>query len=160
MDEVIPVIHNVFSVEVVKQFAKICYGLGFKTVVVSKPSGAAAQAGVPEAQKLALKKGKALVVLSELEDVVEVIRPSLLIFVTPKKYAKESFDAERVISEAQKGVVAIVFGGSEPGVSAKELELGVPMHIGVEDDLGPLGFAAIVLHAITKSIGERQATVK
>jgi len=160
MDEVIPVIHNVFSVEVVKQFAKICYGLGFKTVVVSKPSGAAAQAGVPETQKLALKKGRALVVLSELEDVVEVIRPSLLIFVTPKKYAKESFDAERVISEAQKGIVAIVFGGSELGISAKELGLGVPMHIGVEDDLGPLGFAAIVLHAIAKSIGERQAAVK
>lgn len=153
MNEVIPVIHNVFSVEIVKQFAKICYGLGFKTVVVSKPSGAAAQAGVPEAQKLALKKGKALVVLSELEDVLEIFKPSLLIFVTPKKYAKEPFDTERVLSEAQKGAVAVVFGGSEPGVSARELELGVPMHVDVEDDLGPLGFAAIVLHAIARSLG-------
>jgi SpoU rRNA methylase family enzyme len=156
MDEVIPVIHNVFSVEIVKQFAKICYGLGFKTVVVSKPSGAAAQVGVPEAQKLALKKSRVLVVLSELEDVVEIFKPVLLIFVTPKKYAKEAFNVERVISEAQKGVVAMVFGGSEPGVSAKELELGVSMHINVEDDLGPLGFAAIVLHAIAKLLGGRQ----
>jgi SpoU rRNA methylase family enzyme len=124
--------------------------LGFKTVVVSKPSGAAAQAGVPEAQKLALKRGKALVVLSELEDVMEIFKPTLLIFITPKKYAKEEFDAERILSETQKGAVAIVFGGSEPGVSAKELELGVSMHINVEDDLGPLGFAAIVLHAIAR----------
>jgi len=160
MSEVIPVIHNVFSVEIVKQFAKICYGLGFKTIVVSKPSGAAAQAGVPEAQKLALKKGRAFVVLSELEDVVEIFRPSLLIFVTPKKYAKDLFDAERVVSEAQRGAVVIVFGGAEPGVSAKELGLGVPMHINVEDDLGPLGFAAIVLHAISKLLVERQVAVK
>ncbi len=160
MSEVIPVIHNVFSVEIVKQFAKICYGLGFKMVVVSKPSGAAAQAGVPEAQKLALKKGKALVVLSELGDVVEIFRPSLFIFITPKKYAKELFDAERVASEAQRGTVAIVFGGSEPGVSAKEMELGVPMHINVEDDLGPLGFAAIVLHSVAKSLEEKLIMVK
>jgi SpoU rRNA methylase family enzyme len=160
MSEVIPVIHNVFSVEIVKQFAKLCYGLGFKTVVVSKPSGAAAQAGVPEAQKLALKKGRALVVLSELEDVIDIFRPSLLIFVTSKKYAKDLFDVERVVSEIHRGAVAIVFGGSEPGVSAKEMELGVPMHINIENDLGPLGFAAIVLHAISKSLRERQSMVK
>lgn len=148
MNEVIPVLHNVFSVEIVKQFAKICYGLGFKTVVVSKPSGAAAQAGIPEAQKLALKKGKVLVVLGGIEDVIELFKPLLTIFITPKKYAKDQFDAERIVSELENGPVAIIFGGSEPGVSAKEMELGVPMHINVEDDLGPLGFASITLHAI------------
>ena len=160
MSEVIPALHNVFSVEIVKQFAKICYGLGFKTVVVSKPSGAAAQAGVPEAQKLALKKGRVLVVLSELEDVIEIFKPSLLLFVTSKKYAKERFDVERVISETQKGPIVVVFGGSEPGISAKDMELGVSMHIDVDDDLGPLGFAAIVLHIISKSLKERECSIE
>ncbi|MEM2214488.1 MAG: RecB-family nuclease [Candidatus Nezhaarchaeales archaeon] len=149
MNEVIPVLHNVFSVEIVKQFAKICYGLGFKTLVISKPSGAAAQAGLPEAQKLALKKGRALVVLSGIEDVIEVFKPLLVIFITPKKYAKTRFDAEHIISELEKGPITIIFGGSEPGISAKEMELGVPMHIDVEDDLGPLGFASITLNIIS-----------
>ncbi|MDH5815871.1 MAG: RecB-family nuclease [Candidatus Nezhaarchaeota archaeon] len=156
MNEVIPVLHNVFSVEVVKQFAKICYGLGFKTVVISKPSGAAAQAGVPEAQKLALKKGKVLVVLSGIEDVIEVFKPLSVIFITPKKYAKSRFEVEQVISDLEKGHITIIFGGSEPGISAKEMELGVPMHIDVEDDLGPLGFASITLHIISSASKSRR----
>lgn len=149
MNEVIPVLHNVFSVEVVRQFAKICYGLGFKTAVISRPTGAAAQAGVPEAQKLALKKGRILVVLSGVEDVVELFKPLSLIFITPKKYAKDQFDVECIVSELEKGSIAIVFGGSEPGISAKEMELGKPMHINVEDDLGPLGFASITLYIVS-----------
>ncbi|RLF04152.1 MAG: recombinase RecB [Thermoprotei archaeon] len=152
MSEVIPVLHNVFSVEIVRQFAKVSYGLGFKTIVISKPSGAAAQAGVPEAQKLALKKGKVLIVLSGIEDVIELFKPSLTLLITPKKYAKEEFDVERVINEVKKGSVIVVFGGSEPGLSAREIEMGVPIHIGVEDDLGPLGFASIVLHSISNAL--------
>ena len=153
MNEVIPVLHNVFSVEIVRQFAKISYGLGFKTVVISKPSGAAAQAGVPEAQKIALKKGKVLIVLNGIEDVIELFKPSLTIMITPKKYAKGEFAVDQVISEIKKGgIVALIFGGSEPGLSAKELEMGLPLHINVDDDLGPLGFAAITLHAISKHI--------
>ncbi|MHC1628458.1 MAG: RecB-family nuclease [Candidatus Nezhaarchaeales archaeon] len=152
MSEVIPVLHNVFSVEIVRQFAKVSYGLGFKTIVISKPSGAAAQAGVPEAQKLALKKGKVLVVLSGIEDVIELFKPSLTLLITPKKYAKEEFDVERVINEVKKGGVVVVFGGSEPGLSAREIEMGIPMHIGIEDDLGPLGFASIVLHSISNAL--------
>ncbi|MEM4576857.1 MAG: RecB-family nuclease [Candidatus Nezhaarchaeales archaeon] len=151
MDEVIPVLHNVFSAEVVKQFAKLCYGLGFKTIVISKPSGAAAQAGLPEAQKLALKKGRALIVLSGLEDLIELFKPSQIVFITPKKYAKEPLDVERITSETRRGPVAVIFGGSEPGISIKEMELGIPMHINVEDDLGPLGFASITLFMISNT---------
>jgi len=152
VSEVIPVLHNVFSVEIVRQFAKISYGLGFRVVVISKPSGAAAQAGVPEAQKLALKKGKVLVVLSGIEDVIELFKPSLTLLVTPKRYAREGFNIERVIDEVKKGNVIVIFGGSEPGLSAKEIEMGVPVHIDIEDDLGPLGFASIVLHEISDAL--------
>ncbi|MCS7140017.1 MAG: RecB-family nuclease [Candidatus Nezhaarchaeota archaeon] len=141
-----------FSVEVVRQFAKLCYGLGFKTFVVSKPSGAAAQAGVPEAQKIALKKNKVFVVLSGIEDVIELFKPSLIVLITPKKHAKEEFNAKRIVDEAKSGCVVIVFGGSEPGLSAREMEMGIPMHVGIEDDIGPLGFASIVLHTISYTI--------
>lgn len=152
LSEVIPVLHNVHSVEIVKQFAKVCYGLGFRIVVISKPSGAAAQAGVPEAQRLALKKGKVLIVLSGVEDVVDVFKPSMIAMIVPKKYGKEEFSIKRVMSEVERAPVVIVFGGSEPGLSARELEMGVPMHINIEDDLGPLGFASIVLHSISSVI--------
>ena len=153
MGGVIPVLHNVYSVEVVRQFAKVVYGLGFKIAVISKPSGAAAQAGVPEAQRIALKRGRTLVVLSGIEDVIELFAPSLILMVMPKRYAKEPFDVKKVVKEVESGrSVAIVFGGSEPGLTAKEMSLGLPVHLDVDDDLGALGFSAIALYKISSSL--------
>ncbi|MDI9619831.1 MAG: RecB-family nuclease [Candidatus Nezhaarchaeota archaeon] len=157
MKEVIPVIHNVFSVEVVKQFAKLSYGLGFNTIVISKPTGAAAQAGVPEAQRLALKRGRALVVLGGIEDLMDLLKPSTLLMVTARKYAREEFDAKKLLNELEKGSAAIVFGGSEPGLSAREIEAGLPVHIGIDEDLGPLGFAAVVLYKVFEEFGRGRA---
>jgi len=143
---IIPLLHNVYSQQRVVEVAKAAYGLGYGVFVVTKASGSAAQAGVPEAQKLALKLDKAFIYLPDLPDAVEVLKPDSVLLVLTRKYAPTP------ISEAVKnctGKVVVVFGGAEPGLSKKELELGQAVHPdGVVEDVGSTGLAAISLYIL------------
>ncbi|MEM1509065.1 MAG: RecB-family nuclease [Thermofilaceae archaeon] len=146
--EVIPVLHNAYSPQRLIESARTVYGLNFKLFIATKASGSAAQVGVPEAQKLAMKMGKSFAFLPDLPDAIEILKPDKIILVVPKKYASVSLI--EVLKEAT-GRVMIVFGGSEPGLSKKELELGIPTYIeGVEEDLGPVSLLAIMLYEIKK----------
>ena len=49
------VLHNVHSASKTIETAQVVYGLGFSNFVVSKAEGSAAQAGVPDANRLAMK---------------------------------------------------------------------------------------------------------
>lgn len=146
--EIIPVLHNAYSTQRLIESARTVYGLNFKLFIVTKASGSAAQVGVPEVQKLAMKMGKSFAFLPDLPDAIEILKPDKIILIVPKRYASTSL--VEVLKEAT-GRVMIVFGGSEPGLSKKELELGIPAYIeGVEEDLGPVGFLAIILYEIKR----------
>jgi len=153
--EVVPLLHNVYSQQRVVEVAKVVYGLGFKVFVVTKAVGSAAQAGVPEAQKLALKLDKAFIYLPDLPDAIEILKPDRVLLVLPRKYAPTP------ISEAVKeasGKIVVVFGGAEPGLTRKELELGLAVHPdGVEEDVGTTGLAAISLYLLRTLAGVRRA---
>ena len=153
--EVIPLLHNVYSQQRVVEVAKVVYGLGFKVFVVTKAIGSAAQAGVPEAQKLALKLDRAFIYLPDLPDAIEVLRPDKVLLVLPRKYAPTP------VSEAVKsasGKVMVVFGGAEPGLTKRELELGIAVHPdGIEEDVGATGLAAISLYLLRTLVGAQRA---
>ena len=156
VNKLLVVLHNVYSVQRVVELAKVVYGLGFNTLIVSRAHGAAAQSGVPEAQKIALRKSKNFFYVSDLADVIEIFNPALLLLFVPKDYAEEKFDVVRVVSLLRKGeVIALVFGGAEPGLSKKELEMGKPTYIeGVEEDIGSTGLAAIALYMLRRASKE------
>jgi len=149
------VLHNVLSIQRVVEMAKVVYGLGFSTFIVSKASGAAAQSGVPEAQKLALKRSKNFICLSDLSEVLELFSPSEVYIFVPKDYSQEEFSPLEVVEKIRGGHrVALVFGGLEPGLSRKEIELGRAVTLPhVSSDVGPVGTAAIALYEIIKAIG-------
>lgn len=144
--EVLPVLHNVYSQQRVVEVARVVYGLGFRVFVVTKASGSAAQAGVPEAQKLALKLGKVFAYLPDLSDAIEVFKPTQVLLFITKKYAQAP------LSEAVKGLagrVMAVFGGSDPGLSKRELEIGLAVYPdNVEEDVGSTGLVAISLYLL------------
>jgi len=156
MEKLLVVLHNVYSVQKVVELAKVVYGLGFNTLVVSKAHGAAAQSGVPEAQKLALKKSKNFFFVSDLADVIEIFNPALLLLFVPKEYAQNKFDAVQVAGSLKRGdIVALIFGGADPGLSKRELELGVATYIeGVGEDIGSTGLAAIALYLLKQALEE------
>ncbi len=152
MGKVIVVLHNVYSVQRVIEMAKLVYGLGFDTLIVSKAQSAAAQSGVPDAQKLALKKNKNFFYLADLPDVLELFKPELVLMFVPKEYASEAYNPKQVIEVLNQGKnVVLVFGGSEPGLTKRELELGKPVFLEhVNEDIGPVGYASIALYELLK----------
>jgi len=127
------------------------YGLGFRTFIVSKASGSAAQSGVPDAQRLALKKNANFLFLKDLGDVIELFSPSLVLTVSEAKYGGAPLDSviERLRKVGGRDVVIAVFGGSEPGLTMQEFSMGEHVYPeGVEEDVGSIGLMAITLYTL------------
>lgn len=154
--DVVPVLHNVFSPQKVVEAARIAYGLGYGMFVVTKASGSAAQAGIPEAQKLAIKLGRSFACLPDLPDALEVFRPQRVLLVVPKKFGRAPLLKE---ATGLCGRLLVVFGGGDPGLSRRELEVGMPVFVdGVEGDIGSLGLVAIALYLLRRELSAYKAS--
>lgn len=152
MAEIVPVIHNVSSVQRLVDVAKAAYQLGFKTIAVSKAYGGAAQNGVPEAFKLALRYGASLLVLPDLEDVVETLSPDKVLLVAPNNPNIMVNPAEPPRLE---GRVLLVFNGGESGFSPAEEKLGEKIYIdGLDSRLGAVAEAGILLYTLSRLQGQ------
>ena len=139
------VLHNIGSARTVDLFAKTCYGLDFDNVVVTKASGSAAMAGIPEAQKLAFKEGKNLLFLADLSDAIELLKPVFLYMFAPKNHAEQIFSPEEAVEKAKNGIIFLIFGGTPSGLTRKELTQGISVHLDLPKDIGTLGTATIAL---------------
>ncbi len=149
-----PVVHNVSSVQRLLDFARLVYGLGLNTLVASKVYGAAAQSGVPEAMRFAFKLNRGLLVLSGLEDVLELLKPDVTLIVS-SEYAVEYIDPFN--PPVYPGRVLIVFNGGEPDFSAGEAGFGRPVYVkGVSGRLGAIAEASLILYPLLfrKRLGE------
>lgn len=159
MVTLIPVLHNVNSAQRLSEVARAVYGLGYGVFVVTKAVGSAAQVGVPEVHKLAYRLGKNLLVLSDLQDAVELLQPKKVFAVMPSKYGGRDF--EEAVREAFGSLgpedrVLLVFGGAEPGLSLRELKLGEPVSLeGIEEDIGAVAIAAIALYKARALLSEK-----
>ncbi|TET12892.1 MAG: hypothetical protein E3J82_03780, partial [Candidatus Thorarchaeota archaeon] len=83
------VLHNVHSVSKVAETAQVVYGLGFSNFIVSKAEGSAAQTGVPDANRFAVKMKSNFMVMPDLRDVLEVLGVENLLLVTSPVLTKE-----------------------------------------------------------------------
>ena len=150
--EVIPVLHNVSSVQRVVDMARLVFSLGFNTLVITKAYGGAAQSGVPEAMRLALKVNARLIVLPDLEDAVEIFRPDVVVAVT-RSYAEEEINP--VNPPVSEGRTLIVFSGGDPEFSPHELSEARKVYLeGVKSKLGPVAEAALILYHVARHIRE------
>ena len=143
-------LHNVSSVQRVVDMARLVFSLGFNTFVVTKAYGGAAQSGVPEAMRIALKVNARLIVLPDLEDAVEIFRPDIVVAVT-RTYAEEEINP--VNPPVSGGRDLIVFSGGDPEFSPHELAGARKVYLeGVKGKLGPVAEAALILYHITKHV--------
>lgn len=144
--DVIPVIHNVSSVQRLVDMARLVYGLDIGLLVASRVYGAAAQSGIPEVMRFALKSGRSFLVLPDVSDVIELLKPDVTLVVT-LDYAEELLDPSN--PPVYSGRVVIVFNGGEPDFSASEVKLGKPIYIkGVSRRLGAIAEASIILYSL------------
>ncbi|MEM0340527.1 MAG: RecB-family nuclease [Acidilobaceae archaeon] len=144
--ELFPLLHNVSSVQRLVDTARLVYGLGLKVFVATKVYGAAAQSGVPEIMKIAMKSGGSFFVLQDLPDAFEVLRPDVVLLVS-RSYAREVLDVFN--PPVYEGRVLVVFNGGDPDFAVNEIAHGKPVYIkGAEGKLGPVAEAALILYCL------------
>jgi len=147
--EIVPVLHNVSSVQRVVDMARLAYGLGYSVLVVTKAYGGAAQSGVPEAARLALRENKQLIVLPDLPDAVSLLKPETVLLVT------RDYDPEPIAPGSPpslEGRVLAVFSGGDPGFTPAEASMGKPVYpAGVPGRIGAIAEAALVLYSLRRT---------
>jgi SpoU rRNA methylase family enzyme len=150
LSDVFVVLHNVHAVSKVIETAQVVYGLGFNNFVVSKAEGSAAQTGVPEANRLAVKMKRSFMVMPNLSDVLEVLNVEHPLMITSPKLVKEHIDLHNFGNQKGERLV-IVLSGSNSSFSRKEMDIGDCKSLDSQIDIGPAGTAAVLLYALKKS---------
>ncbi|MEM1927703.1 MAG: RecB-family nuclease [Acidilobaceae archaeon] len=152
MAELVALLHNVSSVQRLVDAARLVYGLGLRVFVATKVYGAAAQSGIPEAMRLALRAGGSFLVLQDLPDALELLKPDSVLLVS-HGHAREFIDPFN--PPVYSGRVLVVFNGGDPDFSASELAYGTPVYVKKAGSrLGPVAEAALVLYCLL-SRGDR-----
>ncbi len=123
MPRIIFGIYNVASVQRLLDFIKTVYAFGIGTPAIIKPSGAAAQVGVPEAHRFSYKYDKPLIVLPELTDLKEVLGIDKIYFLS--KHGEEINIRNISLDED----MAIIIQGSDGEFTKAELQYGKPLKI-------------------------------
>jgi len=144
------VLHNVHSASKTIETAQVVYGLGFSNFVVSKAEGSAAQAGVPDANRLAMKMKQNFMVLPDLKDALEVLNIEQPLLITSPVLTKDHLDMNQLSERVKSGErIAIMLSGSSSSFSRKEMDLGECRSLDAKVDIGPAGTAAIILYALS-----------
>ena len=143
------VLHNVHSTSKTVETAQVVYGLGFSNYVVSKAEGSAAQSGVPDANRLAVKMRRNFMVLPDLPDVIEALQIDHAILIASPKLAKDRLITSEITDSLSLGKrVALILSGSTSSFSRKEMDRGICKSLHAEVDIGPAGTAAVILYAL------------
>jgi len=106
--KIIPVIHNISSVQKLIDMARLSFGFGYKNIIITKAYGGAAQNGVAEVFKISLKEGKGVVVLPDLKDVIDLYNPKKVILID-KENSKDEID---IVNPPVNNDLMLVFNGS------------------------------------------------
>ena len=81
--------------------------------------------------------------------------PSLKIFlVAPPPYGDDLWNPEEIAKEVKEKRVLLIFGGSSPGLSRKELDMGKAVNLDVPLEVGSIGTLAIALYELKKIMKE------
>ncbi|MBD3405778.1 MAG: hypothetical protein GF411_06565 [Candidatus Lokiarchaeota archaeon] len=148
------VLHNVHSVSKVIDTAQVVYSFGFQNFVVTKAEGSAAQTGVPEANKLAIKMKRNFIVMPKLIDAIELLDVENPLLIPSPVLTKERINLEELSSQLKSDEkLVIVVSGSSSSFSRKEMDLGQCRSIDTQYDIGPAGTTAVVLYML-KSFSE------
>ncbi|MHA1130418.1 MAG: RecB-family nuclease [Candidatus Helarchaeota archaeon] len=142
-------IHNVTGIQKIKEYTQVLLGFKIKTVIISKAVGSAAMSGVPQEQKQIFKKGGNLLYVEDIPDIIELLNPDDIYIIAPRPYAKTGFSPEKIAQELRSNKkILLVFGGSDPGLSKRDLNFGIDTYLDVPADIGTIGTAAIILYQI------------
>ncbi|MCC6030524.1 MAG: RecB-family nuclease [Desulfurococcales archaeon] len=116
------------------------------TPVITRPTGLAAQSGIPEAWRHAYKNETPLAVLPELKDVLDLYRPEE-IFITLK--TQESLDIDELNNYIGRKNILIIIPSGEQSLTKEEQNIGRKIYSRkFIRDMNPLTILGIILEKI------------
>ena len=146
-------IYNVSSPQRLVDVARLVYGCNITDMlVVVRPTGMAAQVGLPEVSKLAYRRSKKLLVLASAQELHEILPGRRLIFIVHGVSGVSYLEDTEL-----KGDEVIVVHGGDGTFTRSELALGEAFTLkGFEELQNPVADVAITLyHLITRGrVGE------
>ncbi len=138
--------HNSHSRKAVKFFADTCIGLSCRNIVFSKITASAASIGIPDAQKTIFKAGGNLLFFSDVENILEALRPQKVYLLVSRRYGERAIPFTEIITDLKVGKVLVIVGGTSPGLTRKELDLGKCIFVDeVKTDINPIALTALFL---------------
>lgn len=140
VNNIIPVIHNPTSVQKLLDAVKVSLGFGVRTIVVTKATGTAAQQGIPEAFRLVLKAGASLIVLPDIKDAVELLRPDFVYFLGTRGEPMGDVG----------GRALLVVHAADQQFMPSEINLGKQVRVIGRD----VGSTALLTLALNKALGQ------
>lgn len=143
--------HNSHNQKSVRLFANTCTGLSCRNVIFSKITAAAASIGVPDAQKIVLSTGGNLLFFADVEDIVETLKPQRIYLLVPRKYGKNPIPYIQIVDELKTEKVLVVVGGTSPGLTRKEMDLGECVFADeVVSEINPIALTALFLSGLSR----------
>ncbi len=133
--------HNIHSQIKLEEFAKTVFAYDINLFVVSKATGVAAQGGIPYVSKLAFERKKKVLIVKDIFDAVELLKPRKIYLVT------DDVENEINFKEISKDSL-IVFFGSHPIEKEKELGECVTVRKGASE----IAEVGIVLEKLNRLI--------
>jgi|YelNatPaOPRAMG01_1025707.scaffolds.fasta_scaffold08133_5 SpoU rRNA methylase family enzyme len=153
MGRIIIVLHNVHNIYKIVEMAKLCDIFDVDLFVISRAIGSAAQQGISEASKLIFKRSKMLLIVNDLKEAIDLIKPLKVYLLSVKPHAQNPLNIGDLLKKLDQEDIMIVFPGLDSGFSRNELALGEPVFLEflVNKDPGSIAAAAIILYEIKKS---------
>jgi len=122
-----------------------------QTLILSRTTGSAAQSGIPEISKLAYRHNRSVLIVNEIEEAIELVKPDKVFIAATS--IKPSIKVDEIVSFIKKHRVLLVFPGSEEAFSKHDLTLGLPFSIeGINEKIGVVPYISIILHEIIKQL--------
>ena len=117
-------LHAPASPHLVIEFIKLISASIYKNhilPVITRPTGLAAQSGIPEAWRYAYKNSISLAILPEIRDVIEIYRPDeTYIFYK----SQDSINIEELAPKPTAKTILIILPSGEQSITKEELLLG------------------------------------
>lgn len=143
--EITVAVYNIGSVPKMLEFARLTYGFGVRRLVLAKVFGAAAQQ-IGDVFKLAFRVGGQVIVLNDLNEAVELLKPEAV-------YALTRPDAEvRPLPTPLDGHVMLVAHGADLAFSPRELPPQAVLTYAVDRDVGAIGQLAVALVRLLRGV--------
>jgi len=151
----IVLIHNISSVQRLIEIAKFIFNYTLasqiRLLVISKPTGSAAQTGIPEVSKIAYKQNRSVLIVNELKDAVEILKPEKTFIATST--IKSEVKVEEIVNSIKKQKALLILPGCEEAFSKYDLALGQPFNIeDMCEKIGIVPYVSITLYEILKRL--------